>query len=134
MAPHQVDCEAVRFRLREMCESVERLDLQGCPIEPALVEVLEFVKSHPSCKQELVSVFAAMVVRGGGALAVPWELLPFCMHELRWAEVREVVRTALDDAIREQDWRAIPIYSHYMDSFDDDWDDADLFQYYSNRG
>lgn len=131
MDPSGVDCQAVCRRFRVMCEEIEALDLQGQCIESSLIDLLEFIKEHVECRDGFVSVFAAMVASGEDALIVPWEVLAFCMHELRWSEVLKIVESALDDAMRRNDWRAINVLANYRDAFYDDWDAADLFKYYS---
>ena len=63
------------------------------PMEPPLLKILDFVRSHPA-KQKF---FEEQLVRmATGDLLSPPELVPFCMRELRWPGVLRAVRSKYD--------------------------------------
>jgi hypothetical protein len=105
-------------------------DMREEPIEPHLVRVLTAIKSHPECRTEYGAAFKALIE---SRASLPWELVPFCMHELRWDDVKAVIEERYAEARKQDDWRAIPVYSKYLDAFNDDWESADLFQYFGVR-
>lgn len=90
--------------------------------EPAFTKVLDFIKRNPPCRMDAV----ALVIDGlHGANALPWELLAFLMHELRWPEVREEAIRVIE---RSEDWRTKTSLSHVVAAFEEDWSDADMYE------
>lgn len=121
-------CTAAIMEFYELVREAEAADLREEPIEPYLVHLLSTIKRHPDCRAEYVVAFNDLIT---GTTSVPWELVPFCMHELRWDEVRLTIEASIAAARSRNDWRAIPIYAAYLDAFSEDWGSADLFQYYT---
>lgn len=103
-------------------------DMREEPIEPHLVRVLTAIRNQPECRAEYGEAFRVLIV---SRQSIPWELVPFCMHELRWDEVKETIEERFAIARKENDWRATAVLSKYRDAFDDYWDSADLFAYYT---
>jgi len=95
--------------------------------EPFLVRVLTYVKAHPSLNGNFRTAFIQML---DNPQKGPWELIPFCMHELRWPEVEAAARVRLMSA---SDWREKTIMAAVIDAFSDKWGDADLYSYYSGH-
>jgi len=116
--------------LREKCAASQRKAMDGDNVEPALLEVLNWLKAHPQCHKEFADVLLSTISEQADRLDVPWELLPFCMRELRWPEIQAGLARALDEAVRRNDWRAIPIFSSGLEAYEPEWNDADLFEYY----
>ena len=57
--------------------------------EPLLVDLLRHIEAHPEGRTEFVDVFLSILgTPGHEPLDAPWEVLSFCMHALRWPEVR----------------------------------------------
>jgi|GEM_PF-4806560 len=46
------------------------------------------------------------------------------MYTLRWPTVRQFIEDVLSEALQRQDWRTIPIAAHILESFEDDWENA----------
>ncbi len=57
----------------------------------------------------------------------PWELTQLCMHHLKLSKYRTHLETKLKEAKCKSDWRAIPVINHILDSYQDNWDDKELF-------
>jgi len=98
--------------------------------EPQLLKVLQFVKASPEARRELGQAFVEMVTdleRGA------WEIIQFCMRELRWPEVRQALQREFDTAKLKNDWRRIAVLRDILDVYEPDWRDADLYAYYSKN-
>ena len=88
--------------------------------EPLCEEMVSIAEAHPECRPELAAAFVA-------ASHSAYETVQFCMHVLRWEEVREAFADQLQIAVGSDDWRAIPVLHHLLASFLDDWDDSNLW-------
>jgi hypothetical protein len=130
MAAQEVNCVQAAETLRAKCAASQRLDMHGTSIEPALLDVLNWLKGHPQCRKEFVEVLLSTISDQADRLDVPWELLPFCMRELRWPEIQAGLTRALDEAVQRNDWRAIPIFTSGLEAYEPEWSDAALFDYY----
>lgn len=91
--------------------------------EPAFIRLLEFIQSHPACHQAAERRFLDGLTTGSPS----WELISFCMHSLRMEAVRrEATRLIVPENPRG--WGAL---SSIVAAFDDDWEDADLWEYFT---
>jgi len=111
--------------LRSLFEAAQRACDEGestTDFEPAFTEVLSFIERNPTCRMDAVT---QMTGRLRGTNAIPWELLAFLMHELRWPEVREEAIRMIE---RSQDWRTKTPLSHVVAAFEEDWPDADMYE------
>jgi hypothetical protein len=86
-------------------------------------QILSLIERHPERRSDFERAFCDLWQTPFG----PWELISFCMHTLRWPVVRQFIERAFREAEQRQDWRSLPIASHILASFSDDWPDADLF-------
>ena len=57
--------------------------------EPEMVSFLRYVKEHPNERQLVVRIFTETLLSRGG----PWEVVQFCLHALRWPEMREFIES-----------------------------------------
>lgn len=93
-------------------------------LEPYLLAVLEFVKKNITHRAELLKCFNTLVWEDKG----PIEILEFCMRELRWKEVQE---TAIQAMKENTDIRILNALDRFLAVYEDEWEDADLYKYYS---
>ncbi len=94
-------------------------------LEPDLLNILNFTKLHADKREELAECFFGLVHdRTKG----PFEILIFCMRELRWPEVRVEVEKRLE---KSEDPRVHSVLNEILDVYEDEWDDADMYSYYS---
>jgi hypothetical protein len=98
-------------------------EAEGVPVDGAFEAVLSHVASHPESRTALASAFLTLV-RDNFAIAV----VEYCMHELRWPEVRSVCATWLDE---EPCQRTRYRLEGVLQSFDDKWFWRKLYQRYS---
>lgn len=106
---------------KQACEQMN----SSTQYEPYLQRVLAYVKAHPSLRAEFSDAFVQMLANSSKG---PWELIAFCMHDLRWSEVQTA---AIDEQQRDSDHRVKTIMANVIDAFSDNWGDADLYNYYS---
>jgi hypothetical protein len=88
--------------------------------EPEFEAVLVHVLTHPSGRQ----IFATKFMELLSWPSTDGDLFEFCMHELRWPEVRSRVAEAMQDAITRNDIRARDFLGHALSAFDDHWLDG----------
>ena len=101
-------------------------DDDGVDMEQRFIALLEYLKQHPELRQAAEARFIAGL---DGDLC--WELISFCMHSLRYDAVREACNQQLHAADDPRDWSFL---NSIIDSFGDDWEDRDLYDYYDKEG
>jgi hypothetical protein len=116
----------IRERFWELCSRAED-SYDGPELESVLVEVLRLIDSCPDARLELARCFIDLVRQPDRG---SWEIVEFCMHNLRWPEVRRAVVEDLEKAKADQDGRAVPILSQILAAFDPAWPNADLYGNY----
>lgn len=126
----RMSCEQAMIEFGTLLRDADDAKKRDEETEPYLLSALQAIKSRPECREEFIAVFRGLL---DGGTRGPWEVLPFCMHELRWPEVKSLVDERLDTAVKANDWRIINMLASYRDSFTDEWDDWVLFDYYSVR-
>lgn len=95
------------------------------------IRVIELVRSYPEYQPVFEKMFVELVEAGspGGPF------VEFCMHALRWNSVQMAVEKLNAEAVSRNDWRAEPYYRHILESFENDWGDAnDIYASYFNPG
>jgi hypothetical protein len=95
--------------------------------EPELVALLEFIEQHPDCLPHAEKLFIEGLARPNDSLC--YEIVSFCMHSLRMPTVKE----AASRLISQSDPRGWGPLSDIIASFEDSWDDADLYEYYGTQ-
>ena len=92
--------------------------------EAPFVRLLQYIKEHPESRNAAEGRFLA----GLHARTTPWELISFCMHELRWEPVRQAIEQLMRHATDPRNQRVLRLI---VESFDDQWDERQLYSYYS---
>ncbi len=109
----------------ELCDMAmaafgEELDIT---YEMSLLNILEFVKKHPDCKDDFISRFKLILMSGSS----PFEVVAFCMRELQWPEIKKFVISNMNPS---EDPRSEALRST-LTAYDERWPDADLYSYYA---
>lgn len=117
---------AILNKFFELAVESERVDSEelDAPVEPSFEAVLAHVLAHPQARSEFADAFVRIAREP--ALGSP-ELIQFCMHALRWDEVRESFVRWL---MREQSERVRHVLRKILESFGDDWRDAGMYVRY----
>ena len=94
-------------------------------IEPELLDILNFVKANLEKRNILSQCFIDIIndFRNG-----PLEIVIFSMRELKWCEVKNA---ALNRKKNNDDPRVWSAMDHVLAVYEDKWEDADLYKYYS---
>jgi hypothetical protein len=105
--------------------------LHAAVIEPACLQILQLISEHPERRQDFEQAFCELWRKRG---VYTCDILSFCMHTLRWSNVREFMereyRAAL--ATKPNDSLFIRIMD-VLESFTDEWDKTDLFPHYDKN-
>lgn len=93
-------------------------------LEPYLLEILEFAKNNNDSREKLAQCFVCLL----NGDSWPIEILEFCMRELQWPSVK----AATISKMRENtDIRILDGLNRVLAVYEDEWEDADLYRYYS---
>jgi len=90
--------------------------------EAPFVRLLEYIKANPACVRFAEQRF----LDGLSRRPLCHELIGFCMHSLRL----EAVRREAERLIVPEDPRRWGPFSNIVASFEDDWEDAEMYDYY----
>lgn len=93
-------------------------------IEAQLEILLKLIKCNLEHKKDFITRFCNLLYSNA---SIPLEIFWFCMHELRWYEVRECVVKYMENS---EDLRCIRAAELILESFSEDWDDAEMFEKY----
>ena len=107
-------------------------------LEPEFLKTLEFIKRHPELRPQVVEEFAGMLRDKSYGR---YMLVQFCMHDLRWPEMRSTAKEIYAEAqtalIRLQlhgtASQHLAFLEEVMSSFDDNWKNRTLFRHYQGR-
>jgi hypothetical protein len=88
---------------------------------PFASAALEVIAAHPKLQSEFEAAFLEMPTYAAT------EFVEVCMHVLRWPNVRAEYEARQRSAIARNDWRTEPVYRHYLEAFESDWEDATDF-------
>ena len=130
MHPHeellQMIAQADRYQRRSIGVSEFEREFEG---------VLQFIESHPELRPKVVDEFKKLLrdVSYG-----PYTLIEFCMHKLRWPEMltdaKEVYANCRREVVRNRSYGTPSQHLSHLEkvicSFEDCWEDKDLFGYY----
>ena len=85
---------------------------------------LMLVLQHPEMRSQFAAKFGKMLGKHD------LELLEYCMHELRWADVRAQLEAVVRDADEAEDIRARDYFARAMSAFTDRWSGRGFFERY----
>jgi hypothetical protein len=115
----------------ELCHTAYVLDLPGGSwrdSEAPMVALLMLIRQHPEERALFVRLFIDI---DAGLHPAPYHLLAFCMHELRYPEIKEKILRDMEGKENSAWYRRRMNYvSMIMHAYDDDWADADMWAYY----
>ena len=85
---------------------------------PFASEALALIERNPELRADFENEFLNMPAYA------PTEFVEVCMHALRWPRIKEEYERRCRAAVARNDWRTEPVYRHYLEAFEDDWEDA----------
>ncbi|MCP2041506.1 hypothetical protein L1281_002108 [Neisseria sp. HSC-16F19] len=101
----------------------------GKYFEISLISTLFFIKSYSGNYKDFIINF--LINSMENKTINSFELIPFCMHELRWIEIYDYVVEKYNKAIEVNSWNEISFYGSIINCYDDSWEDKDLYEYYN---
>jgi len=118
--------KALIQRFHELAEEADRIDEEEpeVPLEAAYGAVLDLVLEHPEARQDFADAF----MDGIRAQSLSPDLICFCMHGLRWADLRQKIASLLDE---EKSERTRHHLRNILKAFGDDWRMAEAYQRFS---
>ena len=108
-------------RLAKQAEAKLSVSFNAPDVLPFASEALNVIAQHPDAQGQFESLFLEMTTYA------PTEFIEVCMHALRWEVVKTEYERRCRSAVERNDWRTEPVYRHYLEAFEDDWEDADDF-------
>jgi|GEM_PF-2346789 len=123
-----MDAEAVKAEFWVLCQDFTQswaADTDTRDWEPFLLAILRFCQQNEASHTVLVACFEQILT---GDKRVPLEAVEFCMHTLRWNEIYSLTARLIREATNP---RVQSSLSHVLNSFDPEWEDRDLYPYYS---
>lgn len=119
------DIQERLIRLFKDAEAKTEVSLFPGEAEPEMAAFIAEVRRYPEERGYVGQIFRNAMDTPG----MRWEFLAFCFHSLRWPEIRNEVIARLERS--RDDVRTRPFWADLRDSFDDGWEDADLFREFS---
>ncbi|MEU1285887.1 hypothetical protein [Kitasatospora sp. NPDC005856] len=94
-------------------------------VEPLLEDLADHIKVGEACRPRTIERFLALMQD-----IDPWslEILQYCMHDLRWAEIHDCAEGLLRHEKKTAKRR---LYERLLESFEDDWPEREFFRRYS---
>jgi hypothetical protein len=109
------------IQLAKEAEAKLSVSFDAPDVLPFAADALQQIAAHPELKAEFERAFFEMP---GYA---PTEFVEVCMHALRWETVKTEYERRCRSAVERNDWPTEPMYRHYLEAFENDWEDADDF-------
>jgi hypothetical protein len=114
----------VRRSLRELFDVAAAMSiavLDQLDAEPEMARFLRAVKAHPEERTFVVGLFIDSFSDGYILKREPWEFMQFCMHALRWPEIRQFVFTRAEDDLMRRGSARSSIWNSILGAFEDSW-------------
>jgi hypothetical protein len=122
------ECNYVLQKFFELALRAEQIASEMVePVDHALDAVLLHVLSHPELRQEFGHAFLQVARDPSKG---PAELVEYCMHTLRWPEVRKELSAWLE---AESSERVRHILRGLLMAFEDDWRHSNLYARYRKK-
>lgn len=127
--------DMIEHQFVHLCQQADDLDWKtdDChDVEPLMIAILDLIKAHPAHRSLFVQLFSAV---DDGVIPAPVYLVPFCMRELQFAELRDkLVQECAGDQTTERFRRRMNYISDVMHAFDDAvWEEATFWPYYAHE-
>jgi hypothetical protein len=97
--------------------------------EPEMMDFLREVKAHPEQRNFVANLFNGSVI----PRLTPWQFIQFCMHDLRWPEVRDFIRQEKAKDVQAHGARSSTVWDNILEAFEDNWKWAENYNYFSRK-
>jgi len=85
---------------------------------PFASKAIEIIEANPTLRSAFEQAFLKM------EQYAPSEFVEVCMHAFQWPNVKAEFEARCRSAVLRNDWRAEPLYRHYLEAFEPEWEDA----------
>jgi len=95
--------------------------------EPEMSRFLLEVKKYPAMRHSVV----AMLENAFSVdyyMSTPWQFYSFCMHALRWPELRNFIVSKRNDDLQRRGAASSTVWNDILAAFEDNWKDAHCYQ------
>ena len=130
------DVERIQHSLQKLFDSAAAKSLvviNQDDAEPEMVAFLHAVKSYPDQRSFVNRLFIESFSDRFYMKWAPWEFMQFCMHDLRWPEIREFIKTKKDEDVRTHGARSSTIWNDILEAFEDHWAGAKFFKEFDKK-
>lgn len=121
--------KSVLFELKKQCQDAKEASDKyhsSSLYEPYLIKILFYIKAHKPYKMEFVNFFQDSIENPG---SIFWEIIMYCMRDLKWDEVKSTVLKKMDQEI---DPRQRSILHSILGVYEENWEDSDLWVFYTS--
>jgi hypothetical protein len=102
--------------------------------EPEMAQFLHAVRAHPDEREFVVGLFEESFSESFYMRAPPEDLVEFCMHDLRWPEIRNLILSLWEKDARQRGAASSSRgWAPLLDAFEDHWEKAKYFKEYSGK-
>lgn len=98
--------------------------------EPEMIRFLHEVKQHSELRQRVVKMFTHSFSTDY-YMSTPWQFFSFCMHELRWPELRDFIVSKRNEDLQRRGAAASTLWNDILAAFEDGWKDAHSYKAFS---
>jgi hypothetical protein len=96
--------------------------------EPEMASFLHAVKNFPEQRGFVVQLFKESFSESFYMRHEPSQFLMYCMHDLRWPEVREFITAKRNAEIEKRGSRVSGVWSDILEAFEDHWEPARYYE------
>jgi hypothetical protein len=105
-------------------EQISRVTYSYRDIEQHLIDLLRFLEFNMNWRADLEPVLIEIIDTSPDGVV---QILEFTMHTLRWDGVQRALENLRDTT---PSWNEKRSAERILEAWDDDWEDADLYDYY----
>jgi hypothetical protein len=121
------DSEKTRQELRRLFDAAAARSLSAVDqpeAEPEMSRFLHAVTAHPEQREFSAQLFTESLV----PRRAPWEFVQFCMHALRWPEIRNFIRAKRAEDVEARGARSSTVWDSLLEAFEDHWEWAEHYE------
>lgn len=96
--------------------------------EPEMARFLHFVQSHPEQREFVVQLFIDSFSESFYMRHAPSEFLMYCMHDLRWPEIRDFIVKRRDVEVAKRGVACSGIWNGILEAYEDNWEAAKYYE------
>jgi hypothetical protein len=117
----------------EFCRISRDPQQLGRESHDTLFRILKHIKAFPECRADLVTCFVKLVEDlkdYTSDVSYGWGVIPFCMRELQWPEVKEAIERELQIVM---DPEIVRFLNRIHSAYEPFWEDETSFLYYVEK-